>query len=246
MESSLTPDQRARKLEKEYSIYNLLVVFLIILQLVCDIIIPITLKTPVLIAPISAVFFMFSFLVSDILTDNFGFERAVKATFFSCVAQVIFCVILGLAIYVLPTDFHGEQHRQAYLYIFSFVNIIVVSSIISSLASKALNDYLMSKMRDFYFNIHFIWRSIISTVIGETLMLNIAYNITFFGRYSFLHIQGMILSSMAIKFVGAVILAVPGYMISKWLSRHIELLKPETKPRRYNYWAALGRAVTLR
>jgi uncharacterized PurR-regulated membrane protein YhhQ (DUF165 family) len=78
-----------QQVNKEYQIYFLFVVFIISLQLICNTIEPIILTIGTFKIPASAVFYVLSFAISDVITENFGFKLAVRATVLNVIAQLI-------------------------------------------------------------------------------------------------------------------------------------------------------------
>ncbi len=112
--------QDIQKIRKEYHIYITFVIFLISLQLICNLIEPITINFGYFKLPASALFYVFSFAASDIITENFGFKMAVSATYYNIIAQIVFCGIAAVVNYGLPTHFDSNQGEATFHYFFPF------------------------------------------------------------------------------------------------------------------------------
>jgi len=86
------------------------------------------------------------------------------------------------------------------------------------------NDYIINKLKHIFLGKGFWWRTIVSTIIGELIMLNIDYNIIFFGKRDFMDIEKLILNSMGYKVLAAFALAIPAALVSRVIGRNIKLL----------------------
>jgi uncharacterized integral membrane protein (TIGR00697 family) len=175
--------------------------------------------------PASAIFYVLSFAISDVIAENFGFKLAVRATVLNIISQFVFCGIAAI-VYTLPKELISQQASDSFNYIFHFVSLELASSIISLIIAMTLNDYLVCKLKHLFLGKGFWWRTIVSTVIGEITMLNIDYNITFLGDKTILEIQQLIFSAMIYKISAAVILAPLITMLSNVIGDRVMLLKP--------------------
>lgn len=222
--SSFRDNQSAtiNQINKEYQIYFLLVTMLVSLQLICNTIEPIIVSIGVFTLPASAVFYVLSFAISDILTENFGFRLAVRASLFNAIAQFIFCGI-ATAVYFLPKEFESSKYFDGFSYLFHFISLELIGSVFSLLISMIANDYIIDKLKHIFLGKGFWWRTIVSTIIGELIMLNIDYNITFFAKRNFIEIQKLIINAMEYKILAAFILAIPSSMISKKINKNVTL-----------------------
>lgn len=213
------------QVNREYQIYFVFVVFIVSLQLICNTIEPIVFSFGAFKIPASAVFYVLSFAISDVITENFGFKLAVRATVLNVLAQLIYCGIATL-VYLVPKEFQGAQASDSFQYIFQFLSFELWSSILALLISMITNDYLINRLKMLFLGRGFWWRTIVSTVFGEIVMLNIDYNITFLGHRNFAEIQYLILNAMGYKVLAAFILAAPAAALSNYISQRVYFLKP--------------------
>lgn len=213
------------QINREYQIYFLFVILLISLQLICNTIEPIILSLGALKIPASALFYVLSFAISDVITENFGFKLAVRATILNITAQLIYCGVATI-IFFLPKEYQATHAADSFQYIFHFLSLELLSSILSLLISMITNDYLINKMKIIFLGKGFWWRTIVSTLLGEIVMLNIDYNVTFFREINFLEIQHLIAIAMVYKVFAAFILAYPATILSNYIGRNVFILKP--------------------
>lgn len=218
-ESALT------QVNKEYQIYTLLTVALISLQLICNTIEPVVLQISLFKIPMSAIFYVISFAICDVVTENFGFKLAVRITVLNVISQLIYCGIAA-TIFLVPEQFHTMQSEEYFHTLFRFLSVELLSSIASLLIAMIANDYIINKLKLVFLGKGFWWRTIVSTLIGEIIMLNIDYNIAFLGKQNLLEIQHMIFSAMTYKTLAAFLLALPATLLSRYISSRVFILKP--------------------
>jgi hypothetical protein len=129
-------------------------------------------------------------------------------------------------IYLVPKEFQAVQASDSFQYIFQFLSLELWSSILALLISMITNDYLINRLKHLFLGRGFWWRTIVSTVLGEIVMLNIDYNITFFGHKSFSEIQYLIFGAMSYKVLAAFILALPAAALSSFINNKVYFLRP--------------------
>lgn len=213
------------QVNKEYQIYFFFVVFLISLQLICNTIEPIIFSFGFFRIPASAMFYVLSFAVCDVITENFGFKLAVRATVLNVISQLIYCGIATI-VFLAPKQYQAAHAADSFQYIFNFLSLQLLSSILSLLVSMITNDYLINKLKLIFLGKGFWWRTIVSTVLGEIVMLNIDYNVTFSREKNFLEIQYLIIGAMSYKVLAAFILSFPATILSNYIGKNVFLLKP--------------------
>lgn len=223
--SNFKNDLVVNQINNEYQIYILFVVVLISLQLICNTIEPIIIRYGIFKIPASAIFYVLSFAIADILTENFGFQLAVRATVLNVISQFIYCGIATI-VYLYPLNTQSFYTQESYQYIFHFLSLQLLSSIFSLLIAMIANDYLINKLKLLFLGKGFWWRTIVSTIFGEIIMLNIDYNITFWGDKSRIEIQQLIIIAMFYKTFAAFILSFPSAFISNYISKKVYYLKP--------------------
>jgi uncharacterized PurR-regulated membrane protein YhhQ (DUF165 family) len=225
-------DGAIQQINKEYQIYFLFVVFIVSLQLICNTIEPIIFSYGSFRAPASSIFYVLSFTVSDIITENFGFKLAVRATVLNVIAQFIYCGIAAI-VYIAPKQYLDSHAVNSFQYMFQFLSFELLGSIFSLVIAMITNDYLINKLKLIFLGRGFWWRTIVSTVLGEIIMLNIDYNITFMSSKSLSEIQHLIFSAMSYKVTAAFLLALPAAALSRYVGRNIFYLRQSMNQKTY-------------
>jgi len=232
------------QVNKEYQIYFMFVVFIISLQLICNTIEPIIFNFNAFQLPASAVFYVLSFAICDIITENFGFKLAVRATILNVVAQLIYCGIAAI-VFLVPKEYQTAQAAESFQFIFRFLSYELWSSIFALLVSMITNDYIINRLKLLFLGRGFWWRTIVSTVLGEIVMLNLDYNVTFLGHKSLSQVQYLIFGAMTYKVVAAFILAFPAALLSSYVSQKVYFLKPNMNQKTH-LMAELKNAILFR
>lgn len=109
--------------------------------------------------------FPFSYIISDVLTEVYGYRTArfVVWAGFSCLAFA--SLIYFFATQLAPAPFYPNE--KAFDAIFSQVPRIAVGSLLAFLVGSFLNNMVMSKMKIWTQGRHLWTRTIGSTIVGE-------------------------------------------------------------------------------
>jgi len=233
-----------KQIHKEFNIYILFVVALVSLQLICNLIIGVEVKIYTFTITASALFYALSFTLSDLVAEVYGFEKAVRATVYNIYSQIIFCGIAFVVVHYLePTV--SDEGAQSVNYFYNLIAREFFSSTLSLIAGKTANDLLIVYLGRKLLWRMFALRTIFCTICGEIVMLQIDYNITFFGHKSPLHIQKLILAAMSYKLVAAVLLAYPAAYLANHLKNKISLTISRRAEERPSFLRAFFRAFKL-
>lgn len=217
-----------KQINKEYNIYILFVVSVASLSIICNLIMGVEVHLPIyfttLTVPASALFYVLTFMICDIVAEIYGFEKAVRVTVYNVIAQAITCGIVFSLITFLPAKI--DHQSESIMYFFTLMSREFISSTLALIAAKTLNDFFIVYLRDKLAGRFFGIRTILSTVVGEVVMLEVDYNYSFHGLKSAWNIQQLIWSAMAYKLIAAIILAVPAVIIANKLRKVIILTVP--------------------
>lgn len=233
-----------KQIHKEFNIYILFVVSLVSLQLICNLIIGVEVKIYSFAITASALFYALSFTLSDLVAEIYGFEKAVRATVYNIYSQIIFCGIAFVVVHFLEVNFAGEG-AQSVNYFYNLIAREFFSSTLSLIAGKTANDLLIVYLGRKLLWRMFALRTIFCTICGEVVMLQIDYNITFFGHKSPLHIQQLILAAMSYKLIAAVLLAYPATYVATQLKKKVSLTVPQRAGNRPSFLLSFFRAFKL-
>ena len=204
------------------------------LSIICNIIMGVEVHIPlyftVMRIPASALFYVLTFMICDIVAEIYGFEKAVRVTVYNVIAQVITCGIVFFLVYLMPASM--DRQSESIMYFFTLMSREFLSSTFALVAAKTVNDFFIVYLRDLLARRFFGIRTILSTVVGEIVMLEIDYNYSFRGLKSWADIQILIGSAMIYKTIAAIILAFPAVLIANYLRRIVVLTVPAKKKQR--------------
>jgi len=122
--------------------------------------------------------FPFTFLLSDIITEVYGYKHARKAIWVAFVFNVIF-LLFGKLVTILPTP-EFTQNTMALNKLFFISTRVIVASFLSYLISEPLNSYIVAKLKIFFkgdfMGIRFITSTIIASALDTTCFVTIAFS----------------------------------------------------------------------
>ncbi len=124
-------------------------------------------------------FFPISYVIGDVLTEVYGYERARRCIWAGFVA-LIFMALMAFVVVALPPA-AGWTGQAAYEQVFGQVPRIVLASIIAFWAGEFANSYVMARMK-IWTKGKALWsRTIGSTVVGQGVDSALFYPIAFLG-----------------------------------------------------------------
>jgi uncharacterized integral membrane protein (TIGR00697 family) len=122
--------------------------------------------------------FPFSFLLSDILTEVYGFKNSRRAIWAALFFNSIF-LIFGQIIIHLPTPDFAIDNNSAFNKLLSLNIWIISGSFISYIIAEPINSYIVSKLKLLcdgkYMGIRFIGSTVIASFIDTFLFIIIAF-----------------------------------------------------------------------
>ncbi|MDO8536660.1 MAG: queuosine precursor transporter [bacterium] len=127
---------------------------------------------------VAVIFFPFTFIFADILTEVYGYAKArsVLWTVFFC--SIVAGLTYQLVIYLPPAV--GFDASAAYTRVLGSVPRILLGGWIAIWAGSLLNDYIMAKMK-IWTGGKYLWtRTIGSTVVGQFVDTALFYTIALY------------------------------------------------------------------
>jgi queuosine precursor transporter len=127
---------------------------------------------------ISVLFFPFTFLISDLLTEVYGYTESRKVVWLS-----VFCTLFTAIIFQIVAYFPSAlpDGQLAYNTIFAMAPRIVLGSAAAVFAGSFINDYVLAKMK-VWMKGKMLWaRTIFSTMMGQIGDTLLFYMIAFYG-----------------------------------------------------------------
>lgn len=166
-------------------------------------------------------FFPFSYIFGDVLTEVYGYARARKAIWAGFMAMV-FAMAMAAAVIALPvsdSEPFNATLQPALEVVFGNTWRVVVASVVAFWAGDFVNAYVMAKMK-LLTRGRWLWtRTIGSTVVGQGVDSAIFFPIAFAGIWSAETLWAVIAFNWFFK-VMVEVLATPGtYAVVGWLKR---------------------------
>jgi queuosine precursor transporter len=126
-----------------------------------------------------ALIFPLSFLLSDAITEVYGYKNARRAIWVAFLFNLLF-IVFGQIVIHLPTPSFAVENNAAFDKLLSVNGWIVCASFVSYIISEPLNSYMIAKLKIIlkgnYIGIRFIASTIFSALIDSILFINIAFH----------------------------------------------------------------------
>jgi queuosine precursor transporter len=132
------------------------------------------------------IFFPFSYVFGDILTEVYGYAKARRVIWVGLGAMV-FAAIMSQVILRLPVDPnepYNEQYQPAIEMVFGNTWRIVLASNLSFLVGDFVNSFVLAKMKVLQGGRHLWMRTIGSTIAGQGVDSVLFYPIAFYGIWA--------------------------------------------------------------
>jgi uncharacterized integral membrane protein (TIGR00697 family) len=166
----------------------------------------------------ATIIFPITYLLSDIITEVYGYSMARKIIWLGLACEMVFALLIKF-ILTIPYS-KNFPYQPEYKDIFDPILRFVASGIIADIASSFANVYIISKLKILLKGKGFIWRSIASTAIGELIMNIIICILAFSSVASFLVVFKLIVSAYTLEMFYAFIFVFPAWMIILILKRN--------------------------
>lgn len=124
-------------------------------------------------------FFPISYVIGDVLTEVYGYDRA-RRCIWAGFAALVFMALMAMVVVAMPpaANWGGQQ---AYEQVFGQVPRIVLASIIAFWAGEFTNSYVMARMKVWTGGRKLWTRTIGSTFVGQGVDSALFYPIAFLG-----------------------------------------------------------------
>jgi uncharacterized integral membrane protein (TIGR00697 family) len=189
---------RARSLGDSYSPWFLLITALFITCLITANIIAVKLFSVAgLVLPAAVIIFPISYIVGDVLTEVYGYQRARQVIWLGFFCNLIAVVAIWLGGLLPPASFWDGQ--AAYDQILGYTPRLLAASFLAYLAGEFANSFVLAKMKIFTKG-RWLWtRTIGSTLVGQ-------------GLDSLVFISGAFLGTIPLAGLGSAI-------VTQWLAK---------------------------
>lgn len=141
---------------------------------------------------ITVLYFPVTYIISDVLTEVYGYAIARKVLWLTVVGSVIAGLTYQLVAFFPPANFFKEN--EAYETVFYTVPRILVGGWLAVFAGDIANNYTLAKMK-LWTSGRYLWARVIgSTIVGQFLNTAVFYVV---GLYGILELDNLIQSITA-------------------------------------------------
>lgn len=128
---------------------------------------------------VTVLYFPFTYIISDILTEVYGFARARTILWYTLISSVIAGVFYQIAVAVPAAPFF--ENAEAYQTVFGIVPRVLVGGWLAVFLGDISNNYVLARMKVIT-NGKFLWlRTIASTIVGQGVNTTVFYVVALSG-----------------------------------------------------------------
>jgi uncharacterized integral membrane protein (TIGR00697 family) len=150
-----------------------LVVFYVTFQLISDVTAGKVISLGPAVISAASIYFPLTYLISDILTEVYGYERARRALWLVMATSVLAGIMYQIVVVLPPGP--GFDANDAYSRVLGTVPRILVAGWIAVFAGDIANNFIMSKMK-LLTKGRWLWmRTISSTIVGQGINTTLFY-----------------------------------------------------------------------
>jgi uncharacterized integral membrane protein (TIGR00697 family) len=165
----------------------------------------------------AVVFFPITYILSDVLTEVYGFRRARRVIWLSFGAQ-LYAAAMSWAVLAMPPAPGRLEIQHHYEAVFSATPRIFAASLAAFLVGDFVNAIILARRKVIDHGQNFWKRAILSTVVGQAADSIIFYPLAFAGIWPWPLILTIMATHYTIK-VGIEVLGVP---FSTWLVNYLK------------------------
>jgi uncharacterized integral membrane protein (TIGR00697 family) len=166
----------------------------------------------------AVVFFPITYILGDVLTEVYGFQRARRVIWLSFGAM-LFAAVMSWAVLAMPAAPERLEIQRHYEAVFSSTPRIFAASLLAFLVGDFLNSIILAKRKVIDQGRAFWKRAILSTVVGQAADSLLFYPLAFAGTWPWKLIWTIMITHYSLK-VGIEVLGVPvSYRLVTFLKR---------------------------
>ena len=162
-------------------------------------------------------FFPFSYIFGDCLTEVYGYKRARRVVWAGFAALIFASVMTQIVLAFPPAS--GWPHQDAYETALGATWRIALASLIAFWAGEFVNSYVLAKIKLWMQGRHLYVRTISSTVAGQAIDSLLFYSIAFYGVWSSEQLLLVMVSNYAIKVIWEALMTPLTYVIVGFLKK---------------------------
>jgi uncharacterized integral membrane protein (TIGR00697 family) len=116
-------------------------------------------------APISLLCFPFIYIISDLLTEVYGYAAARKVLWYTTIAAIVSALYFQLVVIFPPSSTFG--HNEAYQTVLGTAPQIAAAGIFAVFVGEITNNYIVAKMKLYFKGRYLRLRLVLSTLAGQ-------------------------------------------------------------------------------
>ena len=128
---------------------------------------------------VTVLYFPFTYIISDVLTEVYGYSRARAVLWYTLLASVIAGLFYQIAVVVPAAPFF--PNGEAYSTVFGIVPRILVGGWLAVFTGDICNNFVLAKMKVASSGKHLWMRTIGSTVVGQGVNTAVFYIVALSG-----------------------------------------------------------------
>lgn len=160
---------------------------------------------------ITVLYFPFVYIISDVITEVYGYARARRVLWLTMLTSVGAGLIYQLAVYLPPAEIFGAN--EAYQTVFGIVPRVLIGGWLAVFFGDIVNNYIMAKMKVRSNGKHLWARTITSTFGGQFVNTAIFYVVALSGILPTNILVTSIVSAWLIKVAIEVVLTPVTYAV---------------------------------
>ena len=128
---------------------------------------------------VTVLYFPFTYIISDVLTEVYGYAQARRVLWYTLMASIIAGVFYQVAVAVPAAPFF--QNAEAYETVFGIIPRVLIGGWLAVFVGDISNNYVLAKLK-ISTKGRFLWlRTISSTIVGQGLNTTVFYVVALWG-----------------------------------------------------------------
>lgn len=183
--------------ERTYRLLGAITLFYVTMQLVSDVTAGKIISLFGLTVSVTALYFPFTYIVSDVLTEVYGYAQARRVLWQVLICSVIAGVLYQVVVALPPAA--GFDGDPAYRRVFGQVPRVLVGGWIAVFIGDIANNYILARLKVLTKG-RWLWtRTVASTIVGQFLNTGLFYIIALWGVIPTSMLLSAILSGWILK-----------------------------------------------
>ena len=167
---------------------------------------------------VTVLYFPFTYIISDVLTEVYGYARAREVLWYTLLASVLAGIFYQIAVAVPAAPFFEKS--QAYEDVFGIVPRVLVGGWLAVFSGDITNNYILAKIKVLMEGRHLWVRTISSTIVGQGVNTAVFYLIALGGVLPTNLLLQSILAGWTIKTVVETVMTPVTYIVVYLLKKY--------------------------